>query len=157
MIKLELDQDGALDKLIEECAEVIHAASKVKKFGMSNWHPETKRRNGDALLDEIMDLGKSIEEVRKFIPRPSIKEMVNVVIGWFNQSSIKQQMEFSTTRFEHLAIYHDNLGRNIRNYFNLWHYPWDKKVIEGVDTSTEHPDTVSMRVIEEVWRQLNDR
>lgn len=149
--------EEVLDKLIEECAEVIHAASKAKRFGMSNWHPETKRKNSDVLLDEIMDVGKAIEDARKFIPRPTIKEMVSVVIDWFNNSPLRQQQEFMTTEFNSLPIYHSSLGRNIRNYFNLWHYTWDKKIIENIDVSPEHPDAISMRVIEETWRQLNDR
>jgi len=149
--------EDSIDKLIEECSEVIHAASKVKRFGIDNWHPDTKRKNSETLLKELLDLDEAIKDIKKYIPKPKITDMVNTVIGWFNNSSIREQQEFVTTSFEHLAIYHSNLGRNIRNYFNLWHYPWNEKLINGVDTSPDNPDAISMRVIEEVWRQLNDR
>lgn len=148
--------ENALDKLIEECAEVIHAASKAKKYGMSNWHPDTKRKNGDTLLDELIDVEEAIKSIKRHIPRPSVEEMSKEVLEWYNRSSVREQQEFTTTSFEHLPIYHSSLGRSIRNRFNLWYYPWEEKIVEGVDTSPDHPDAVSMRVIEEVWRKLQN-
>lgn len=148
--------EGLLDRLIEECSEVIQAATKIKRFGLNNWHPDTKRKNSDHLLDEIMDLGMVIEEVRILLPRPSIQEMVPVVKKWYSESSLRQQLEFTETDFDSLIVFHHTLGTNIRNYFNLWHYKWIPKIVNGVDVSEEHPDQISMEVIEQVWREVKN-
>lgn len=145
-----------LDKLIEECAEVIHAASKAKRFGMSNWHPKSKEKNSTRLLEELIDLTSSIEDIKKDIPKPSIAEMADEVLGWYTNTPIRMQQEFESTNFDKLVIYHSTLGRSIRNHFKLWQYNWDKKIVDGIDLSPEHPDTVSMKVIEEVWRRVNN-
>ena len=148
--------ESSLDKLIEECSEVIHVASKAKRFGISNYHPKTRRKNSDALLDKIMDLNEAIDDIKKYTPRPTVKEMADEVVDWFNNSTIRLQQEFTETDFGQLVIYHSSLGQQIRNRFNLWYYPWDERLVEGLDVSDEHPDAVSMRVIEEVWRRVNN-
>ena len=43
-------------KLIEECSEVIQALCKAERFGLDNYHPETKITNRDAVKNEISDL-----------------------------------------------------------------------------------------------------
>jgi len=49
------------DKVIEECAEVIHAICKAKRFGLDNWHPDTPNINNAKLIcNEINDLLDSI-------------------------------------------------------------------------------------------------
>lgn len=52
-----------------------------------------------------------------------------------------------------IAMFHDSLGRWIRNNYNLWSIPWEPKIKDGVDYSPEHPDCVSMTIVEEVWRR----
>jgi hypothetical protein len=145
-----------LDKLIEDCSEVTQAAIKIKRFGINNWHPESKRRNGDHLLDEIMDLNETVKEVRELLPRPSIQEMVLVVKKWFNRSTLREQAEFTETAFEDLVVFHSTLGQQIRNYFNLWHYKWVPSIKNDIDISEEHPDAVSMKVIEQLWREIKN-
>jgi phosphoribosyl-ATP pyrophosphohydrolase len=45
------------DKVIEECAELIHAISKAKRFGYINYHPNTPDIcNAKLILNEINDL-----------------------------------------------------------------------------------------------------
>lgn len=34
-----------LDRLVEECAEVIQIAQKIKRFGRENFHPDDKKKN----------------------------------------------------------------------------------------------------------------
>jgi hypothetical protein len=156
MIFLNEGLEDHLDKLIEECSEVIQAATKIKRFGVNNWHPDTEVKNGVQLLEELIDLRDAMENVRKFLPKPDIKDMADEVIEWFRNSTLRQQQEFLTTDFENLVVFHHNLGEMIRNHFNLWHYEWEAKIVNGVDMSPEHPDTISMKVIEEVWRRVKD-
>lgn len=62
---------------------------------------------------------------------------------------------FVNTSKKDLIQYHDSLGRLIRNSFGLWHRPWTPKIKDGVDVSPDHPDAVSMKVIETIWARLN--
>lgn len=45
-----------LDKLQEECAEIIQAVSKIRRFGAHNHHPDRSTTNHQELLGEIEDL-----------------------------------------------------------------------------------------------------
>ena len=45
-----------LDKLQEECAEIIQAVSKIRRFGEHNHHPQRQTTNREELLGEIEDL-----------------------------------------------------------------------------------------------------
>lgn len=56
---------------------------------------------------------------------------------------------------EQLHRLHQGLGRDIRNEYNLWERPFEPQINdEGVDVSPEHPDAVSMQVIETIYEQL---
>ena len=49
------------------------------------------------------------------------------------------------------------MGMYIRNAFKLWEYKWEPEPDEnGVDCSPDHPDAISMRIIEDVWQRIND-
>lgn len=60
----DLTQDELLDVLIEECAEVIQAATKIKRFGWDRYHPgygfnrtELAREIGDVMgVIDALDL-----------------------------------------------------------------------------------------------------
>ena len=58
--------DGKLDHVIEECAEVILAGMKAKRFGMDNRHPTNPfvRSNREDLLLEIQD---AIAAMQRFV------------------------------------------------------------------------------------------
>jgi len=57
----------ALVKLIEECAEVQHAATKCIRFGCNTtW--EGYGNNKDVLLQEVTDLQNAINRVTFFWP-----------------------------------------------------------------------------------------
>jgi hypothetical protein len=83
--------------------------------------------------------------------RLSENEIVTEVLTWLTEESPEIQKQFKDCQFEDLISYHHTLGRDIRNHFGLWEYMWEPKLIDGVDCSEEHPDAISMRVIEKVW------
>ena len=142
------------DKTVEECAEVIHAISKVKRFGPDNTNPSTNEVNKVHLIKEIIQLEALLKKAKEQIPRPTKREMVDVVLQWYKDTPLRFREEFSEAKFDELAIYHHTLGRDIRNHFGLWMYPWEPKIVNDVDMSEEHPDAISMKVIEETWRQV---
>jgi hypothetical protein len=53
-----------------------------------------------------------------------------------------------------LIRYHHNLGRSIRYEFKLWDREWKPVLSGGVDVSPDHPEQLSMRVIEKVWENI---
>lgn len=48
--------DRALVHLLEEMSEAGQAATKILRFGLDNFHPETKETNVEALRIELTDL-----------------------------------------------------------------------------------------------------
>ena len=49
------------DKLVEECAELIKAISKGKRFGWKEFHPNRPNsNNAQEVLDEIDDVKRAI-------------------------------------------------------------------------------------------------
>ena len=56
-----------------------------------------------------------------------------------------------------LVEYHHTLGRHIRNKYKLWTYKHEPEIIDGVDHSPFHPDNISGKIIEEVWKLGNER
>jgi peptidoglycan LD-endopeptidase CwlK len=62
-------EEKLLDKIIKECAEVIHGACKWKRFGMLNYHPEDVLHipNYQLLLNEMRDAQAAFNEMRKEI------------------------------------------------------------------------------------------
>ncbi len=84
------------------------------------------------------------------------KEMADIVESWFHKETDKSKQEFLETPKEKLVKYHTSLGRSIRNEFKLWDREWKADIRGGVDYSPDHPDHISMRVIEEVWTRLKN-
>lgn len=83
-------------------------------------------------------------------------EMVAQVTEWLYAAPPELQTEFLTTKKEKLIAYHNTVGRDIRNEFQLWNRPWTKQLDDqGVDMSEDHPDHISMRVLETVWDNLH--
>lgn len=56
MTGIALTRDELLDLLIEECAEVIQAATKCKRFGFESGHATGYGRNDIALAKEMGNL-----------------------------------------------------------------------------------------------------
>lgn len=60
-----------LDKLQEECAEVIQAVSKIRRFGRLNHHPERQTTNLQELVAELEDtlaIVRALEHTQYFYP-----------------------------------------------------------------------------------------
>ena len=83
----------------------------------------------------------------------SFEDMVNTVIEWYCNQPTNVQIQFQRCPFNELGEYHHTLGMKIRNEFKLWNEEWVPKLIDGVDYADDHPDAISMRVIEEVWKR----
>ena len=52
------------DKLIEECAEVIQALIKIKRFGIDSINPLTNISNLHRIKSELADLEYAIDKYR---------------------------------------------------------------------------------------------
>jgi hypothetical protein len=50
---------------------------------------------------------------------------------------------------------HHSLGRHIRNEYGLWKHTWEPELRNGVDYSPNHPDSISQRLIEQLFDYWN--
>jgi len=56
------NEDLNLTLLMEECAEVIHICSKIKRFGWNDWNPESKEISNRLRLEqELGDVAAMLE------------------------------------------------------------------------------------------------
>lgn len=83
-------------------------------------------------------------------------QIVEEVLGWFKETSKENQDEFRNLNEESLISYHNSLGREIRNEFGLWKNSWTPELVDGIDVSPSHPDSVSMSIIKEVWKRVQN-
>ena len=81
------------------------------------------------------------------------EDIVCAVTGWFKNSKDKQEFVESGA----LTEYHHSLGKKIRNEFKLWDTEWKPVMVDGADYSEDHPDQISLRVIEEVQKRLKEK
>lgn len=82
--------------------------------------------------------------------------IINVLLLEFSMNDDMTQREFIECPRSRLSMYHHGLGSWIRNQFNLWSYPWTPVLVDGVDMADDHPDAVSMSIIEEVWDRIQE-
>lgn len=79
-------------------------------------------------------------------------ELVELVSDWLNLDEFKEfKTEFLETDFDRLVKYHSSFGRAIRNKYKLWARSWEPVLKDGYDVSPNHPDALSMKIIENVW------
>ena len=71
-----VDQE-IMDIAQEECAEVIQAISKVRRFGMTSKHPDKKQNNREHLEEEIGDLVCMFDLMREH----GMIEWTNVIVA----------------------------------------------------------------------------
>ena len=85
-------------------------------------------------------------------------QIVFDVLSWFNEDVEDEFIdEFMQTPRDELIMYHHTLGREIRNKYKLWTYEWTPVIIDGFDMSPDHPDAVSMKIIEDVWDLIHNQ
>lgn len=86
----------------------------------------------------------------------SEEEMSQVVYHeWYRKWHTTDQSIFRNSNIYEL---HHGVGRNIRNYFNLWNRPYEPDDIRnGIDYSLNHPDAISTRILKRVQElAIND-
>lgn len=94
----------------------------------------------------------------------SIDEIVGNLASTMSKETLKS---ITDTERHHLHKFHHGLGRYIRNDYGLWqNNPLTEKwrtdesshdIVNGVDYSKDHPDAISMRVIEKLWEHLKSK
>jgi NTP pyrophosphatase (non-canonical NTP hydrolase) len=76
---IEKDSNEVMDIAQEECAEVIQAISKIRRFGMDNAKPGTDYTNREHLEEELGDVLAMIDIL-----------MINEVVSWGNLHKAKR-------------------------------------------------------------------
>lgn len=84
------------------------------------------------------------------------EEMIEEVYGWFVHEEEKFKKEFLSTSKEELILYHNSLGRKIRNELKLWEREWKPVINSNIDYAEDHPDQISHRVIVAVWERAKE-
>jgi hypothetical protein len=84
-------------------------------------------------------------------------DMVSEVVQLLNKETLKEiKKEFVNTPKDKLSVYHGTIGRTIRNEFKLWDTSWTPEIRDGVDYALEHPDQLSLKIMQEVWEKLKN-
>jgi hypothetical protein len=60
---LPTDLTGKIDRVGEECAEVLQAIFKAKRFGLSQNHPDGGMNNAAEILNECANLRHAISQI----------------------------------------------------------------------------------------------
>lgn len=68
-----------MDILQEECAEVVQAVSKIRRFGIDNAKPGTEYTNREHLEEEIGDLLAMVDIL-----------LINNIVNWGNLHKAKR-------------------------------------------------------------------
>lgn len=78
-IVMEENSNEVMDILQEECAEVVQAVSKIRRFGIDNAKPGTEYTNREHLEEEIGDLLAMIDILQ-----------INNIVSWGNLHKAKR-------------------------------------------------------------------
>ena len=76
---MDAQNNEVMDILQEECAEVIQAVSKVRRFGIDNAKPNTEYTNREHLEEEIGDLLAMVDIL-----------LINNMVNWDNLHRAKR-------------------------------------------------------------------
>ena len=79
LTELNESSNEVMDILQEECAEVVQAVSKIRRFGMDNAKPGTEYTNREHLEEEIGDLLAMIDILQ-----------INNIVSWGNLHKAKR-------------------------------------------------------------------
>lgn len=67
-----------------------------------------------------------------------------------------EEVEFiRSIPYSDVILLHHTAGQWIRNKYGLWNRPWVSEIEDGIDFSPNHPDAVSMRIIELVHERCH--
>ena len=104
--------------------------------------------------------------MHKSRPHPSIDDIARDVLIQAKTQEAGLR-EYALLPIDELMYHHHTMGRWIRNEYGLWHdspltEAWRTNVAgrdlrNGIDYSADHPDTISMRVLERVQELLRER
>ena len=65
--------------------------------------------------------------------------------------------DFKNMQEKELIQLHHGWGTHIRNTYNLWQLEWEPEIDDDwTDMSPAHPDAISQRIIEIVWKRFQD-
>ena len=78
-IKMDEQNNEVMDILQEECAEVVQAVSKIRRFGIDNAKPGTNYTNREHLEEEIGDLLAMVDIL-----------LINEMVNWGNLHKAKR-------------------------------------------------------------------
>lgn len=84
-----------------------------------------------------------------------LNHIIDALYVDFKYAPVDNQNTFMETPRDKLHLYHHGLGTQIRNRFHLWEHKWEPVLENGVDVSPNHPDAISMKVIEMLWDKLD--
>ena len=76
---MDENNNEVMDILQEECAEVIQAVSKIRRFGIEGRHPDKPYNNREHLEEELGDMLAMIDIL-----------MVNDIVSWGNLHQAKR-------------------------------------------------------------------
>lgn len=81
-----------------------------------------------------------------------VEEVYNLLI------EDKHKDKFISEKKVNLIGYHHSLGAYIRNEYHLWDNKWEPEICPktNCDISPNHPDQISMTIIEKVWEKANE-
>lgn len=81
-----------------------------------------------------------------------VQDLINELL---NNTDREDRDLFINTNPNNLYAFHSTLGKQVRNEYGLWQREWTPVINNnGVDTSPNHPDNLSMSIIEEVWARV---
>ena len=81
----------------------------------------------------------------------TVREAADIIISKLKAQS---KLEIISKSKKGLIMYHHGWGTRIRNSFGLW--KGNKKLLSDCGGVNTHPDSCSMRIIEEVWNTLRE-
>ena len=84
--------------LQEECAEVIHIISKIKRFGITDHHPNTGIENKVSLSNELVDLIAVTEMTIHEVMQDHLSSYYHCDAIQDKKRKVKKFMEYSKSR-----------------------------------------------------------
>lgn len=102
---------------------------------------------------------------RQFITKNGMWLTTDEIIDDLEQRLLlDDKKELAKTPQDQLPMMHHGFGTWIRNSYDLWHgnpiteqwrnNPAGRTMINNVDHSPDHPDAVSMKIIEGLWQRV---